>query len=132
MPSRRDHALLYDADCGFCRLCVRAVLRLDDDDRLNPVAIQSAEGRRLLTELPERQHLDSLHLVTPGGTVLSAARAAAPLAKLLRGGSIPSRAFRKYPRATERAYAWVARNRATLGRLGLRSRRPIEPERPDG
>lgn len=130
MESRRDHALLYDDDCGFCKLCVRAMLRLDDDERLKPVAIQSDEGKRLLTEVPKDQHLDSFHLVTPGGTVLSAGDAAAPLAKLLRGGSVPSRAFRKYPKQTEATYRWVARNRTTFGRLGLRSRKPIELEVP--
>ncbi len=67
MESRRDHALLYDDDCGFCKLCVRTMLRLDDGERLNPVAIQSDEGKRLLTEVPEELHLESFHLVTPGG-----------------------------------------------------------------
>jgi predicted DCC family thiol-disulfide oxidoreductase YuxK len=130
MESRRDHALLYDDDCGFCKFCVRTMLRLDEGERLKPVAIQSDEGKRLLTEVPEDKHLDSFHLVTPGGKVLSAGEAAAPLATLLRGGSIPARAFGKYPDQTEGIYRWVARNRSTFGRLGLRSRGPIELEAP--
>ena len=130
MESRRDHALLYDDDCGFCKLCVRTMLRLDDGERLNPVAIQSDEGKRLLTEVPEELHLESFHLVTPGGKVLSAGEAAPPLAKLLRGGSIPSRAFKKYPKQTDSVYRWVAGNRSIWGRLGLRSRGPIELEAP--
>ncbi len=52
MESRRDHAVLYDSDCGFCKLSVRGLLRLDRDERLRAVAIQSDEGQRLLTEVP--------------------------------------------------------------------------------
>ena len=65
MDSRLDHALLYDDDCGFCKLCVRGILRLDREERLRPVAIQSEEGQRLLTEIPAPLRLESAHLVTP-------------------------------------------------------------------
>jgi predicted DCC family thiol-disulfide oxidoreductase YuxK len=122
VESRRDHALLYDDDCGFCKLCVRALLRLDREGRLRPVAIQSEEGERLLTEVPPERRLDSFHLVTPGGTVKSAGEAAPPLARLLPGGTVPARAFSRYPTQTEAVYRWIARNRSTFGRLGLRSR----------
>jgi predicted DCC family thiol-disulfide oxidoreductase YuxK len=122
MESRRDHALLYDDDCGFCKLCVRAILRLDHDERLLPVSIQSEEGQRLLTEVPPERRLDSFHLVTPGGTVRSGGAAAEPLASLLPGGHLPARAFRRYPGQTDAVYRWVARHRSTFGRLGLRSR----------
>lgn len=128
MESRRDHAILYDSGCGFCKLCLRAILRLDRDERLSPVAIQSEEGQRLLTEVPEGERLDSWHLVTPGGKVISAGEAAAPLARLLPGGVVPSRAFRRFPDATDGVYRWIARNRGLFGRLGLRSRR--EPPGP--
>lgn len=130
MPSRRDHALLYDDDCGFCKLCVRALLRLDRDARLRPVSIQSEEGQRLLTEVPAGLRLDSFHLVTPGGKVLSAGAAAEPLARLLPGGSMPARAFARYPERTESLYRWVARNRSTFGRLGLRSPGKLPPVDP--
>jgi predicted DCC family thiol-disulfide oxidoreductase YuxK len=121
VPGRRDHALLYDDDCGFCKLCARAILGLDREGRLRPVAIQSDEGQRLLTEIPPELRLDSFHLVTPGGKVHSAGAAAAPLARLLPGGSVPARAFTRYPQRTERAYRWIARHRSAFGRLGLRS-----------
>lgn len=128
VESRRDHALLFDSDCGFCKLCLRAVLRLDRDERLSPVAIQSEEGQRLLTEVPEGERLQSWHLVTPGGTVISGGDAAAPLARLLPGGYVPYRAFRRFPDATDRTYRWIARNRSIFGKLGLRSRK--EPPGP--
>jgi predicted DCC family thiol-disulfide oxidoreductase YuxK len=121
VPGRRDHALLYDDDCGFCKLCTRAILRLDREGRLRPVAIQSDEGQRLLTEVPADLRLDSFHLVTPGGKVLSAGAAAAPLARLLPAGTVPARAFARYPERTESAYRWISRHRSTFGRLGLRS-----------
>jgi predicted DCC family thiol-disulfide oxidoreductase YuxK len=123
---RRDHPILYDDDCGFCKLSVRALLRLDRDERLRPVAIQSDEGQRLLTEVPAEQRLESAHLVTPGGQVISGGAAAKYVARLLPGGRVPARALHRYPAATDAAYRWVARNRSTFGRLGLRSRKPIE------
>lgn len=127
MPGRRDHALLYDDDCGFCKLCVRALLKLDRNERLRPVAIQGDEGQRLLTEVPADRRLESFHLVTPGGKVLSGGAAADPLARLLPGGSLPARAFARYPGPTDSAYRWVARNRSTFGRLGLRSPGKLPP-----
>ncbi len=126
VESRRDHAVLYDDDCGFCKLAVRGLLRLDRDERVRAVAIQSEEGRRLLTELPAGRRLESAHLVTPGGTVLSGGEAVAPLARLLPGGRVPARAFARFPGRTDAAYRWVARNRSTFGRLGLRSRGALD------
>jgi predicted DCC family thiol-disulfide oxidoreductase YuxK len=121
MESRRDHALLYDADCGFCRLATKAALRLDDGSRLRAVAIQSDEGQRLLTEVPSARRLDAFHLVTPGGIVLTGPDAAPLLSRLLRGGRVPARAMRRYPGTTAAAYRLVSRHRGTLGRIGLRA-----------
>jgi predicted DCC family thiol-disulfide oxidoreductase YuxK len=121
MESRRDHALLYDGDCGFCRLAAKIAMRLDDDHRLRPVAIQSEEGQRLLTEVPEGLRLESFHVVTPGGHVVSGPDAAPLLTRLLRGGHGPSRAMRRFPRQTAATYGFVSRHRGTLGRLGLRA-----------
>ena len=96
-------------------------MRLDEDDRLRAVAIQSEEGQRLLTEVPAERRLDTMHLVTPGGHVLSGADAAAPLSRLLKGGHVPSRAMRRFPDQTASAYAFVARHRGKLGKVGLRA-----------
>jgi predicted DCC family thiol-disulfide oxidoreductase YuxK len=127
MDSRRDHAVLYDDDCGFCKLCVRGILKLDRDERLRPVSIQSEEGQRLLTEVPVEKRLESAHLVTPGGTVLSGGAAAETLARLLPAGDLPARLFARFPSQTDSAYRWVARNRGKFGRAGLRSRGSIPP-----
>ncbi len=122
MDSRRDHALLYDGDCGFCRLSTKVAMRLDDEERLRPVAIQSEEGQRLLTEVPEDLRLESFHVVTPGGHVVSGPDAAPLLARLLRGGHVPSRAMRRFPSQTAAAYGFISRHRGALGRIGLRAR----------
>ena len=114
--------MLYDEKCGFCRLSAKSAMRLDDDDRLRAVAIQSEEGQRLLTEVPEHLRLATFHLVTPGGHVLSGPDAAPYLARLLRGGHVPSRAMRRFPDQTAKAYGFVSRHRSTLGKLGLRAR----------
>lgn len=132
LPSKhepRPHIVLYDADCGFCRLAVRWLLRLDRRRCLRAVAIQGAEGRGLLSEVPEAQRVASAHLLSPDGALHSGGAAAAPLAELLPGGSIAARLFLRFPSKTDRAYRWVARHRVLFGRLGLRTDRP--PGRPD-
>jgi predicted DCC family thiol-disulfide oxidoreductase YuxK len=127
VSARRDHAILYDDECGFCRFSANAILRLDRDERLRPVAIQSEEGERLLAEVPESERLESWHLITPGGRVVSAGAAAAPLAHVLPVTSIPSRLFSRYPDRTERIYRWIAGHRTLLGRIGLRSKAVADP-----
>lgn len=125
----RAHIVLYDADCGFCKLAVHWLLRIDRHRCLRPMAIQGAEGRDLLTAVPEAQRLESVHLVAPDGTLHSGGATAAPLAELLPGGSIAARLFLRFPSVTDRAYRWVARHREFFGRLGLRTDSP--PRRPD-
>jgi predicted DCC family thiol-disulfide oxidoreductase YuxK len=112
-----DHALLYDSDCGFCTWCLHVILRWDRKGRLRPVAIQSAEGDLLLTGMSAQERLGSWHLVQPDGAVVSAGAAAAPLARLLPGGRPLAALFERFPRATERAYRWVAAHRGAFGKV---------------
>jgi predicted DCC family thiol-disulfide oxidoreductase YuxK len=109
-------ALLYDRDCGFCRWSADKILAWDRG-RLRPVEIQSEEGQRLLAPVPEGERLDSWHLVTADGEVRSAGAGAAPLAALLPGGRPLAALFRAFPRATERAYRWVASHRDLFARV---------------
>jgi predicted DCC family thiol-disulfide oxidoreductase YuxK len=137
-------ALLYDGDCGFCRTCVAVLLTWDRHRRLQPVAIQSAEGARLLADLTEEQRLDSWHLVSVDAGQAAAAEtpsrddrrqpsAGAPsrdrtqrrsagaafpsvFRQLPGGGPLASLAAR-FPTATERGYRWVADHRTQLSRL---------------
>jgi len=112
-----DHVLLFDADGGFCRWSVRHVLAWDRRGRVRATTIQSEEGARLLAGIPSEMRLDSWHLVTPAGRVLSAGAAAPELALLLPGGRPLAFLFRRFPRATEGAYRWVAAHRGLLARL---------------
>jgi predicted DCC family thiol-disulfide oxidoreductase YuxK len=108
--------LLYDADCGFCKWIVAGLLAWDRHDRLVARAIQSAEGKALLSDLSAEEQVASVHLVAPDGERLSAGAALAPLLRLLPGGSVPARAMARLPRLTSRGYDWVAEHRSQLSR----------------
>jgi predicted DCC family thiol-disulfide oxidoreductase YuxK len=95
------HQILYDPDCGFCRVCVALVLSWDRDDRLRPVP---------------GDELDSWQLVLPDGTVRSAGAAFSPLLGLLPGGGGLARLADRFPDAAERGYRFVADRRSALGR----------------
>jgi predicted DCC family thiol-disulfide oxidoreductase YuxK len=109
--------LLYDSDCGFCRWCLGKVLAWDRRHSLRPVAIQSEEAERLLAGMPEEQRLASWHLVDGDGTVRSAGAAFPGLFRLLPGGAPFAALTSRAPRATNRAYRWVAGNRSRWGKL---------------
>lgn len=117
MPDRPSHAILYDAGCGFCRWSLGWVLRWDRGRVLRPVALQSAEAPALLPGLDEARRLASWHLVDPEGRVRSAGTAVPGLLRLLPGGSPLGALCERFPGAVDRAYAWVACNRGSLGRL---------------
>jgi predicted DCC family thiol-disulfide oxidoreductase YuxK len=129
------HPLLYDPDCGFCRVCVAVVLLWDRRARLRPVALTSTEGEELLRGMPEDERMASWHLVDAGwvATVAenapfvahpeapatpahSAGAAFSPLLRLLPGGAPLARLTDRFPRATERAYRWVADHRGVFGK----------------
>jgi predicted DCC family thiol-disulfide oxidoreductase YuxK len=124
------HAILYDPDCGFCRVCVAVVLRWDRHRRLRPVSLTSSVGKELLPEMPESERMASWHLVEPGWwprvaenatdshhpEIWSAGAAFPPLFRLLPGGAPLARLTERFPRAAERGYRWVADRRGAFGR----------------
>jgi predicted DCC family thiol-disulfide oxidoreductase YuxK len=109
--------LLYDSDCGFCRWCLGKVLAWDRGRALRPMAIQSEEAERLLAGMPEDERLASWHLVDGDGTIRSAGAAFPGLFRLLPGASPLAALISRIPRATDRAYRWVAGNRSRWGKL---------------
>ena len=109
--------LLYDRDCGFCRWCLGKVLAWDRRGSIRPVAIQSEEADRLLAGMPEQERLASWHLVEQNGTVRSAGEAFPRLFQLLPAAPPLAALTARAPRATDRAYRWVAGNRARWGRV---------------
>jgi predicted DCC family thiol-disulfide oxidoreductase YuxK len=108
--------VLYDRDCGFCKWALDKVLGWDRRHRLRPVAIQSDEGQRLLAPLSPEQRLESWHLIADG-ELRSGGAAAPALFEALPGGRPLAAVLRAFPRATERAYGWVAGHRSLLARL---------------
>lgn len=122
--------LLYDADCGFCRLAVDKVLAWDRARALRPVALQSPEADKLLPGLSDETKMASWHLVI-GGSVHSGGAVAPPLLQLLPGGRPLARIAAAFPGLTERAYRVVARKRDDLGRLAG-ARCAVDPGRREG
>ena len=126
----REHAILYDPDCGFCRMCVAVVLRWDRGRRLRPVALNSSEADALLAGMPEPERMASWHLAEPNWqrnvadnatnldhlTVFSAGAAFSPLFRLLPGGAPLARLTERFPHAAERGYRWVADHRSAFSR----------------
>jgi predicted DCC family thiol-disulfide oxidoreductase YuxK len=109
--------VLYDADCGFCRASVAALLAFDRAGRVLPEAIQSREGQRLLVDIPPDRRLDTAHIVLPDGQVRSGGDGLAPLARLLPGGTPIAVVASALAAPTRWAYGWVARHRSGLSRL---------------
>jgi predicted DCC family thiol-disulfide oxidoreductase YuxK len=110
-------ALLYDADCGFCRWSLGKLLAWDRRGALRPVTLQSPEAERLLAGMPPEERMASWHLVDAEGTLQSAGAGFAPLLRLLPGGSPLAAIAARAPRTTERAYRWVAGHRSVWGGL---------------
>ncbi|MFL5738143.1 MAG: thiol-disulfide oxidoreductase DCC family protein [Actinomycetota bacterium] len=109
-------ALLFDADCGFCRWATARLLRWDRSRRLRPVPLQSAEADLLLATVPKELRGSSWHLVRDG-RVRSAGRAVSPLLRMLPGGRVLAAVAEAFPGGTDASYAWVARHRGLLGRI---------------
>jgi predicted DCC family thiol-disulfide oxidoreductase YuxK len=115
LPEMTPVPILYDPDCGFCRVSLAAILRLDARHRLRPVPLGSDEADLLLRGLPDEERMASWHLVLPDGTVRSAGAAFPPLFELLPRGGRLARLSGRFPRASERTYRWVADHRSILG-----------------
>ena len=125
------HPILYDPDCGFCRVCVALVLSWDREGRLRPVALGTKEADTMLAGMPEAEQMASWHLVQPrwwgNGAenaththhpeVQSAGDAFSPLFRLLPGGAPLARLTDRFPGAADRGYRWVADHRSAFGRL---------------
>jgi predicted DCC family thiol-disulfide oxidoreductase YuxK len=110
-------ALLYDADCGFCRWMIGQILRWDRPGRIVPVQIQSATGERFLRGVPESERLESWHLVGADARVRSGGTAFAPLLRALPGGWLLAWLPAGSPRAARAAYRLVARHRSVASRF---------------
>jgi predicted DCC family thiol-disulfide oxidoreductase YuxK len=128
--------VLYDPDCGFCRVSLALLLRWDTHATLRPVALGTDEANALLDGMPEEERMASWHLVEPG-RIHSAGAAFPPVFDRLPGGRPLARATERLPRVSDRVYRWVADHRSLLGRpIPASARRwadrVISGSRPDG
>jgi hypothetical protein len=79
--------------------------------------------RRDRLEIRGSPGIEAVGLISPGGERFSGGTALAPLLRQLPGGGIPARLLARFPRFTERGYAWVSDHRSAFARVGLRRRR---------
>ena len=125
--------ILYDEDCGFCRVLLAAALVWDRRRSLRPVPIQGPEGTALLAGLDSEQRMASWHLAPPGASPVSAGAAFGPVFRRLPGGEPLARLSERFPGASQRGYEWVAAQplRAVQagagGRQAARRRRGARP-----
>jgi predicted DCC family thiol-disulfide oxidoreductase YuxK len=118
MRKNREGTLivLYDGDCGFCKVMLAVLLSWDKAKRLSPVSIQSARGEELLTGMADQDRLASWHLIDAEGTLYSGGAGIPVISGALPCGSPLARLASRSPRATSRIYDWVAAHRVLLGR----------------
>jgi len=109
--------VLYDHDCGFCRWSIGRLLAWDRLGRLRPLAIQSAEGQRLLADLTPEQRLATAHAVDAAGRRTSGGDALAPIAAVLPGGAALAALGQRAPALARVGYRAVAGRRSLFGRL---------------
>jgi predicted DCC family thiol-disulfide oxidoreductase YuxK len=121
--------VLYDAACGFCRVSVAALMSWDRAGRLRFVAIESAQGARLLAALTPPERLRSAHTIDRDGRLRSAGAAAPALLAELPAGRPLAWLARRAPAATELAYRAVTAARPLLGRAIFPSVRRAADER---
>lgn len=122
-------AILYDADCGFCRWSLDRILAWDRSGRLRPVPLQSPEAAALLPGMTEEDRMASWHLVAADGRIWSGGDATAPIARLLPAGAPVAFLAEAFPGVTRRLYRWVADNRDRLGRRLGEKVCAVDPER---
>jgi predicted DCC family thiol-disulfide oxidoreductase YuxK len=129
--------VLYDGNCGFCKVTLAVLLRWDRAHRLDATPIQSTLGQQVLGGMPAEDRLSSWHLLDDAGELHSGGPGLPVVFAALPRGAAFAGVASRFPATTARAYGWVAAHRVLLGRpIGARPRawaaRVIaERERPD-
>jgi predicted DCC family thiol-disulfide oxidoreductase YuxK len=119
MPARRDRlTVLYDAECGVCRLTVRALRMLDWNRRLELVALQRFV-RSASDDPTRRRLLWALHVRDARGRWFRAGDAMLRIAAVIPL-LVPLSVIGRLPgmsRPIEAAYRLVADNRHAISRI---------------
>lgn len=121
MSGSNRAALLYDAECPFCRWSTKKILAWDRERRIRPVRLQDPEAGQLLAGMDEQARMRSWHLVTREGETYSGGAATPSLFRMLPGGRPLAGLAAAFPRTTDRLYRWVSRHRELLAKLGARA-----------
>jgi predicted DCC family thiol-disulfide oxidoreductase YuxK len=110
-------AVLYDAECAFCRWAMGMLLVWDRRRRLVPLTLQEPAAERLLGELTAEQRMETWHLVAASGERYGGGSAFAPLFELLPAGRPLARLAQRFPAVAARLYDAVSGHRNQLARL---------------
>jgi len=113
--SRSRWALVYDHDCGMCRVAAALVMLADRRRRLEPVALQDSRITGILAPVPRERWSRSWHLAAPDGRVYSGGAAIPVLCRLLPGFGLLGLLSGAAPDMAERVYAGLAGNRRRIG-----------------
>jgi predicted DCC family thiol-disulfide oxidoreductase YuxK len=113
---QRPLVVLYDSNCGLCKVLLAVLLRWDRARRLTPLPIQSSGGEELLSHMNAPNRLASWHLIDGAGTVHSAGAGVPLLFAALPAGAAIAGLASQFPNTTSRVYEWVATHRTLLGR----------------
>jgi predicted DCC family thiol-disulfide oxidoreductase YuxK len=116
MTADERWTVLYDGDCGLCKWCMAGLLKRDRERRMLPLALQHPDADPLVGDLSTEERMASLHLVSPSGERLSGGAAMPALLRLVPGGAPAAAVLASVPKATGRAYRWVADHRVLLSR----------------
>ena len=108
--------LFYDADCGFCLVCLWPIVAADREGRLRIAPLDSPLADRLLGDLPRERRMASWHLVTDDGRA-SGGDAFVPLLALFAPTRRLAPAAARLRPLLRLAYAVVASQRGRLSKL---------------
>ena len=96
-----SHYLLYDDSCSLCQGFRDWVVKRDTRKRIEPVGFLDPRLSEIAPGLTSEKLFGSMHLVLPGGEILSGHRAIPKLLELLPGSDWLSR----------KIYHWIAAHR---------------------
>ena len=116
----RSGTLLYDGDCGLCVATATWLGSVVPSSRLGLVPLQEIDAHPRIAELVDGQELrDRVHFVRADGAVLTGARAALAVGRLIPGLGLYAALFDR-PLGhvlLEPLYREIAAHRRRIGRL---------------
>lgn len=113
--ARRTYVLIFDGDCNFCTKTADLVRRWARG-RLELLPSQAPGALDLHPDLTPEGVQKRVYLLSPGGRLWGGAEAVARALAINRWGGLALLYYFPPLRSiVDRVYAWVARNRKTIG-----------------